>query len=117
VRLMATGPFQESDLGLACYHSKVGADLLTCMGWSPLCGLRRRGSPLPFDQLEPATLQALEALLAEADLAPRDWEKVYRQAVEFHLHNARRWANAAAGEDLTGQVDPDFTLHPDLQPS
>src|SRR6266498_2201829 len=25
VRLMATGPFQESDLGTACYHSKVGA--------------------------------------------------------------------------------------------
>src|SRR6266540_6877120 len=25
VRLLATGPFQESDLGLACYHSKVGA--------------------------------------------------------------------------------------------
>ena len=25
VRLMATGPFNESDLGVACYHSKVGA--------------------------------------------------------------------------------------------
>jgi CO dehydrogenase maturation factor len=25
VRLMATGPFHESDLGVACYHSKVGA--------------------------------------------------------------------------------------------
>jgi CO dehydrogenase maturation factor len=25
VRLMATGPFEESDLGTACYHSKVGA--------------------------------------------------------------------------------------------
>ncbi|MET7639580.1 ATP-binding protein [Streptomyces sp. NPDC005438] len=25
VRLMVTGPFQESDLGVACYHSKVGA--------------------------------------------------------------------------------------------
>ncbi|MBV9023805.1 MAG: ATP-binding protein [Streptomycetaceae bacterium] len=25
VRLMATGPFSESDLGVACYHSKVGA--------------------------------------------------------------------------------------------
>lgn len=24
-RLMATGPFTESDLGVACYHSKVGA--------------------------------------------------------------------------------------------
>lgn len=25
VRLMVTGPFHESDLGVACYHSKVGA--------------------------------------------------------------------------------------------
>ncbi|MDF2705510.1 ATP-binding protein [Nonomuraea muscovyensis] len=25
VRLMATGPFSEDDLGVACYHSKVGA--------------------------------------------------------------------------------------------
>jgi CO dehydrogenase maturation factor len=25
IRLMATGPFTESDLGVACYHSKVGA--------------------------------------------------------------------------------------------
>ncbi|MFI8517757.1 ATP-binding protein [Streptomyces sp. NPDC085481] len=25
IRLMATGPFMESDLGVACYHSKVGA--------------------------------------------------------------------------------------------
>ncbi|WHM37476.1 ATP-binding protein [Streptomyces sp. BPTC-684] len=25
IRLMATGPFNESDLGVACYHSKVGA--------------------------------------------------------------------------------------------
>ncbi|PKV86987.1 ATP-binding protein [Streptomyces sp. TLI_146] len=25
IRLMATGPFSESDLGVACYHSKVGA--------------------------------------------------------------------------------------------
>lgn len=25
VQLMATGPFSESDLGVACYHSKVGA--------------------------------------------------------------------------------------------
>lgn len=25
MRIMATGPFQEGDLGVACYHSKVGA--------------------------------------------------------------------------------------------
>jgi len=205
VRLMVTGPFQESDLGLACYHSKmgavelllnhlldgqgeyvvvdmtagadsfasgmftkfditflvaeptrrsvavyrqyrdyareygvrisvvgnkisndddlrflrdeVGADLLTWVRLSPFVRAAEKGRPRPFSELEPRSRKALEDLLAEADRAPRDWEKLYHQAVEFHLRNARRWANAATGEDLTDQVDPDFLLHPDLQPS
>ena len=117
VRIRVVGNKVAGEDDLAFLREEVGADLLTCVGWSPFVRAAEKGRPLPFDQLEPATLQALEALLAEADLAPRDWEKLYRQAVEFHLRNARRWANAAAGEDLTGQVDPDFTLHPDLQPS
>jgi CO dehydrogenase maturation factor len=205
VRLMATGPFQESDLGLACYHSKVGAvelllnhlldgegeyvvvdmtagadafasgmftkfdvtflvaeptrrsvgvyrqytgharaygvrirvvgnkicsgddldflreqvgtDLLTWVGWSPFVRAAEKGRPRSLAELEPSSRKALTDLLAEADRVPRDWERLHRQAVEFHLRNARRWANAATGEDLTVQVDPDFMLHPDLQPS
>jgi CO dehydrogenase maturation factor len=201
VRLMVTGPFQESDLGLACYHSKVGAvelllnhlldgegeyvvvdmtagadsfasgmftkfdvtflvaepttrsvgvyrqyrgyardfgvrirvignkvagdddlaflreeigeELLTWIGSSPFVRAAEKGRPLPFGQLEPATREALAQLLAEADGAPRDWERFYRQAVEFHVRNARRWGNAATGEDLTSQVDPAFVLRPD----
>ena len=35
-----------------------------------------------------------------------------RQAVEFHLKNARAWASAAAGKDLTAQIDPGFSLAP-----
>jgi CO dehydrogenase maturation factor len=35
-----------------------------------------------------------------------------RQAVEFHLKNARAWANAATGRDLTAQVDPGFVMGP-----
>jgi hypothetical protein len=57
--------------------------------------------------------QAKDQLEAEADRAPRDWERFYRQAVEFHVRNARRWANSATGEDLTSQVDPTFILRPD----
>ena len=205
VRLMVTGPFQESDLGLACYHSKVGAvelllnhlldgeseyvvvdmtagadsfasgmftkfdvtflvaeptrrsvaiyrqyrdyaqeygvrisvvgnkvsgdddlrflraeigeDLLTWVGLSPFVRAAEKGRPRPFGELEPASRKALGDLLAEADRAPRDWERFYRQTVEFHLRNAGRWASASTGEDLTSQVDPDFALHPDLQPS
>src|SRR6266540_2098937 len=205
VRLMVTGPFQESDLGLACYHSKVdavelllnhlldgeseyvvvdmtagadsfasgmftkfdvtflvaeptrrsvavyrqyrdyareygvrisvvgnkisndddlrflrdevGADLLTWVRLSPFVRAAEKGRPRALAELEPSTRKALADLLTEVDQAPRDWRKLYHQAVEFHLRNARRWANAATGEDLTDQVDPDFLLHPDLQPS
>jgi CO dehydrogenase maturation factor len=202
VRLMLTGPFQESDLGLACYHSKVGAvelllnhlldgegeyvvvdmtagadsfasgmftkfdvtflvaeptrrsvgvyrqyrgyareygvrirvignkvagdddlaflreeigeELLTWIGCSPFVRAAEKGRPLPFGRVEPATREALAHLLAEADGVSRDWGRFYRQAVEFHVRNARRWANSATGEDLTSQVDPTFVLRPDL---
>ena len=33
-------------------------------------------------------------------------------AAAFHRKNARAWASAATGEDLTGQIDPEFTLGP-----
>ena len=35
-----------------------------------------------------------------------------RQAAEFHLRNARAWANASTGTDLASQVDPGFILGP-----
>jgi CO dehydrogenase maturation factor len=105
----------DDDLRFLC--DEVGADLLTWVRLSPFVRAAEKGRPRPFSELEPRSRKALEDLLAEADRAPRDWEKLYHQAVEFHLRNARRWANAATGEDLTDQVDPDFLLHPDLQPS
>jgi CO dehydrogenase maturation factor len=46
------------------------------------------------------------------DARPRDWDRYARQAAEFHLKNARTWASAATGQDLTGQIDPGFTLDP-----
>ena len=44
------------------------------------------------------------------DARPRDWSRYARQAAEFHVKNARAWASAAGGEDLTAQVAPGFTL-------
>jgi CO dehydrogenase maturation factor len=51
------------------------------------------------------------------DARVKDWEKFTRLAVEFHLKNARAWANAAAGADLAGQVDPGFVLGPEAMAS
>jgi CO dehydrogenase maturation factor len=46
------------------------------------------------------------------DTTPRDWVRYTRQATEFHLRNAAAWANDRIGEDLAGQIDPQFTLGP-----
>jgi CO dehydrogenase maturation factor len=47
-----------------------------------------------------------------ADGSDRDWRRFQEQAIDFHLRNATAWANEATGEDLAGQVDPEFVLDP-----
>ncbi|GIH98145.1 ATP-binding protein [Planobispora takensis] len=200
LRLMVTGPFSEDDLGVACYHSKVGAvelylnhlvdghgeyvvvdmtagadsfasglftrfdmtflvaeptrqgvgvyrqyreyaadydvplavvgnkihgpddvaflrehvgdDLLVCLEHSAAVRAMEQGRPFTLDDLEPANAEALAVLLKHLDGREKDWDRFGRQAVEFHLRNARAWANRATGEDLAAQVDPDFVFGP-----
>jgi CO dehydrogenase maturation factor len=198
VRLMVTGPFAEDDLGVACYHSKVGsvelylnhlldgpgeyvvvdmtagADsfasglftrfdltflvveptlksvgvyrqyegyardydvalavvgnkvqgpddvaflreevgdaLLVCLEYSAHVRAREQGRAA--GPLEQANHTALDRMRDAVDGTMQDWDRFTRQAVQFHLRNARSWANRAVGEDLTAQVDPDFRLGP-----
>jgi len=197
-RLMATGPFTDEDLGVACYHSKTGAvelylnhlvdgpgeyvvvdctagaesfasgmftrfdltflvaeptrkgvavyrqwvdyaadydvalrvvgnkvhdaddvaflrdhvgDALLCwLGQSAAVRGMEQGRPFGIGDLTAADRAALATLRSAVDDRPKDWPKFARQAVEFHVKNARAWANAAVGEDLEAQVDPGFTL-------
>ncbi len=197
-RLLATGPFEEEDLGVACYHSKTGAvelylnhladepgeyvvvdctagadsfasglftrfdltilvaeptrkgisvyrqwqdyaagyhvalavagnkaegpedvaflrehagdDLLAWLGHEPAVRAMEQGRPFTLSDLSPATRTVLGTIQARLDAQPRDWDRYARQAAEFHVRNARAWASAAAGEDLTTQVDRDFTV-------
>jgi CO dehydrogenase maturation factor len=199
-RLMATGPFSDDDLGVACYHSKTGAvelylnhlvdgpgeyvvvdctagaesfasglftrfdltilvaeptrkgigvyrqwsqyaagydvalvvvgnkvqtpddvaflrehagdDLLAWFGHEPAVRAMEQGRPFGLADLGPHAGTALAALQAAVDAQVKDWAAFTRQAVEFHLKNARAWANAAAGADLAAQVDPEFALGP-----
>jgi CO dehydrogenase maturation factor len=199
-KLLATGPFEEDDLGVACYHSKTGAvelylnhladgpgeyvvvdctagadsfasglftrfdltvlvaeptrkgisvyrqwqdysagygtalalvgnkvqgpedvtflrgqaddALLAWFGHEPAVRAMEQGRPFGLDDLSPATADALGAIRDRLDAQRRDWASYTRQAAEFHVRNARAWASAAAGEDLAGQVDPEFTLEP-----
>ncbi|MBB5076106.1 ATP-binding protein [Nonomuraea endophytica] len=199
-RLMVTGPFGEEDLGVACYHSKVGAvelllnhlvdeageyvvvdmtagadsfasglftrfdltvlvaeptrqgvsvyrqyrdyaadfevpiavvgnkvqdpgdveflrehvgdDLLTWMEHSPAVRALEQGRPFELTDLETGNLDALAVLLKQLDAQPKDWARFGRQTAEFHLRNARAWANERTGLDLATQIDPAFVYGP-----
>ncbi|HTI21439.1 MAG TPA: ATP-binding protein [Kutzneria sp.] len=92
----------EDDLDFL--RDQVGDDLLCWLGRSAHVRSAERGQVRPVDELEPDNLAALDTIRAELDGTVRDWAAYQRQAVEFHLRNARAWA----GEDLAAQVDPDF---------
>jgi len=91
-------------------HAHVGTDLLGWVGTSRHVRAAERGEVRPIDELEPANRAVLSAMRGALDATGRDWARFTRQAVEFHLRNARAWANDRAGEDLTVQIDPDFIL-------
>lgn len=200
VRLLATGPFTEDDLGVACYHSKTGAvelylnhlvdteaeyivvdmtagadcfasglftrfdvtfliaeptlrgvsvyrqyldyadghgvalavignkvtgpadeqflrehigdDLLAWFGTSCYVRAAEQGRIGGLDRLEPANRDTLRLMHDVLRARPRDWDAFQAQAVDFHLRNARAWADSATGIDLSTQVDPDFTHGP-----
>jgi CO dehydrogenase maturation factor len=199
-RLMATGPFAEDDIGVACYHSKTGAvelylnhlldmpgeyvivdctagaesfasglftrfdltflvceptlkgtgvyrqwagyaadydvplavignkvqdegdetflrehtgdALAACISHAPALRAIEQGRPFHRGDLSPAIQTAIASLRDALDARTRNWAKLTRQATEFHLRNARAWANSATGTDLTGQIDPGFVMGP-----
>ncbi|EFL27442.1 putative ATP-binding protein [Streptomyces himastatinicus ATCC 53653] len=88
----------------------VGGDLLACFGHSDWVRAREQGRHT--GDLEPEHRLALEELRTAVDLRTKDWEKFQRQAIEFHLRNARAWADRATGQDLSTQVDPGFQHGP-----
>ncbi|MBL7493693.1 ATP-binding protein [Frankia sp. AgB1.9] len=99
---------------VAYLRDQIGDDLLVCLGHSPAVRAMEQGRPLSIDDLEASTRTALDTIHHTVDATPRDWDRLTRQMVDFHLKNARAWANEATGTDLAAQVDPDFVLGPDL---
>lgn len=89
---------------------QVGDDLLTHLDHSPWIRSAERGTPQ--GELESSNRHALAVLRAAVDARPKDWPTLHRHAVDFHLRNARAWANAATGHDLASQVDPEFVPGP-----
>ncbi|MGH8903312.1 MAG: ATP-binding protein [Egibacteraceae bacterium] len=94
-------------------REQIGDDLLVCVEHSGFVRAMEQGRPLPIDALEGANQTALERMRETVDATAKDWDKFGRQMVEFHVRNALAWANARTGQDLTAQVDPDFTIGPE----
>ncbi|HUJ07708.1 MAG TPA: ATP-binding protein [Streptosporangiaceae bacterium] len=104
----------EEDIAFLREH--VGGALLACFGHAPAVRAMEQGRPFSLGDLGQDARAALAALRQAADARARDWAKLTGQAAEFHLRNAAAWANAAVGEDLAGQVDPDFVMGPQALP-
>jgi CO dehydrogenase maturation factor len=102
----------EADTAFLREHT--GDALLTCFGYLPALRAIEQGRPFSLNDVGPQARAALAVLQQAVDARVRDWEALTRQAAEFHLKNASAWANAAVGQDLTAQIDPDFTMSPHI---
>lgn len=73
-----------------------------------------QGRAGPIAGLEPANRAVLDTMRETVDATARDGARFTRQAVQFHLRNAQAWSNDETGQDLAGQIDPEFVLGPAL---
>jgi CO dehydrogenase maturation factor len=112
VALRVVGNKVHDQDDVAFLRAEVGDALLCSFGVSPAVRGMEQGRPFTLGDLNAQDRTALATLQATVDARDKDWPKFTRQAVEFHVKNARAWANSATGEDLEAQIDPDFVLGP-----
>ncbi len=110
IRIAVVGNKVNGEDDVLFLKEQVGDDLLTHLVHSPWVRASEQGRPQ--GELEERNRHALNVLRAAADARPRDWATLHRHAVEFHLRNARAWADRATGEDLARQIDPEFVPGP-----
>jgi CO dehydrogenase maturation factor len=89
---------------------RVGADYLTAFGLSRYVRQMEKGVIGDLSKVETENMAALEALLDLVDGRKKDWNRFYRQAVEFHIKNAESWANVQLDTNVTVQIDPAFNM-------
>ncbi|WP_030936597.1 adenylyl-sulfate kinase [Streptomyces sp. NRRL S-646] len=113
IRIAVIGNKVTGEDDLLFLKEQVGDDLLTHLVHSPWVRAAEQGrAEGGLDTLEPHNRHALNILRETVDAHPKDWPALHRHAVEFHLRNARAWANEATGLDLAEQVDPGFVPGP-----
>jgi len=112
VPLALTGNKVQTPEDVAFLRSHAGEEPLAWIGHEPAVRAMEQGRPFSLGDLAAGTTAALSAIKTRLDATPRDWARYTRLAAEFHRRNARAWASDRAGEDLAGQIDPDFILGP-----
>jgi CO dehydrogenase maturation factor len=110
IRIAVIGNKVTCEDDLLFLKEAVGDDLLTHLVHSSWVRSAEQGREQ--GELEDHNRHALNILRETVDAHPKDWPTLHRHAVEFHLRNARAWADERTGEDLASQVDPDFVPGP-----
>jgi CO dehydrogenase maturation factor len=110
VNLKVVGNKVESKEDIEFLRKHVGKDLFATFKHSRYVRSLERGEELPLTKLEPENLAVLKEIRAAIDSYHKDWDKFYRQQVDLHRRTAESWANKEAGEDLTLQIDPAFSM-------
>ncbi|MFF5965478.1 ATP-binding protein [Streptomyces collinus] len=108
IRIAVVGNKVTGEDDLLFLKEQVGDDLLTHLVHSPWIRAAEQGRTDALTSLEPHNLHALRILRETVDAHQRDWDRLHRHAVEFHLRNVHAWADARTGGDLAAQVDPDY---------
>lgn len=106
IKVVANKIEDESDVDFI--KEKAGVDVIAFLKRSSYIRSLEKGHQRPFYGLEPENQKELNNIFLEINRCKKDWKKFYEQAVYFHLKNAKTWANAAVGKDLTKQIDPNF---------
>ncbi|MCF1600076.1 ATP-binding protein [Streptomyces muensis] len=110
IRIAVIGNKVTGEDDLLFLKEEVGDDLLTHLVQSSWVRAAEQGREQ--GELEPQNLHALGILRETVDALPKDWAAMHGHAVEFHLRNARAWADDRTGGDLAAQVDPGFVPGP-----
>jgi CO dehydrogenase maturation factor len=110
VALKVIGNKVRTPEDLEFLREHVGEALLACVGDSAAVRALEQGRPFELGDMAEDDRAVLAEMRAAVDARSKAWMKFTRQAAEFHVKNARAWANAATGNDLEAQIDPDFVL-------
>lgn len=110
VKIAVIGNKIECSEDIAFLQDRVGDNLLTWVRQSRFVRAVEKGCREPFSCLEPINMNALVTMKHAVDQCEQNWARFYQDTVDFHRKNAVSWLNTALGEDVSMQIDPDFSL-------